>query len=257
MKIKVAVLQYDCPEEAKESVVRLEEMVGQAAKLGAKLVVAPETAVGEAMETKKTGVDYLPDLAKIARRHKVYLATSYYKKDGQKFVEQGYAVAPDGKVVVDHRKMYLAKPEMEDLGVQGGNGLKVGQSGAGKLGMLMCKDGFNRYSHFLYERFGELGVEIICVPSWFIGWKELDTHQYIKGLFTYGAFASRAFVLVSGSLNEFLNSFGRSLIISPVRGVLKEGSSDKEEILVEELDLNEVNKARKFDSWWQPKERII
>ena len=257
MKVKVAVLQYDCPEGTKESTSRLDEMVGRAAKLGAKLVVAPETAVGEAIETKKTGVDYLPDLAAIARRHKVHLATSYYKKERGGFFEQGYVVGPDGKPVVDHRKIYLAKPEIENLGVQGGGQLKVGGSRLGKLGMLMCKDGFNRYSHFLYERFNELGVEIICVPSWFIGWKELDTHQYVKGLFTYGAFASRAYVLVSGSLNEFLNSFGRSLIISPVRGVLKEGSPNKEEILVEELDLDEVRQARRFDSWWQPKERVI
>jgi len=38
---------------------------------------------------------------------------------------------------------------------------------------------------------------------------------------------------------------------------LKEGSPDKEEILIEELDLEEVKKAREFDSWWQPKKRVI
>lgn len=256
MKVKVAVLQYNCPEYPEESLRKLNEMVGQASFMGAKLVVAPETSVGDAVDTKNSGRDYLQDLIEISLNNKVYLATSYYKKSEKSFKEQGYIVSPEGEIVVSHEKIYLAKPEVDDLGVQPGNKLEVGNSEVGKLGMLMCKDGFNKYSHFLYEKFNTSGAEIICIPSWFIGWKEMDTSTYIKAIFTYGAFTSRSFVLVSGSLNERLDSFGRSLIISPVNGVLREGSPDKKEILMEELELDEVKKAREFDSWWQPKKKV-
>ena len=257
MKVKVAVLQYDVPEKTDESFLKLDEMVDKAVKMGAKLVVAPETAVGEAGETKETGIDHLPRLADIAHRHKVYLATSYYKKDGDRFFNQGYIVAPDGNPVVGHKKVYPAKPEVDNLGVVAGGEVNVAETEIGKLGMLICKDGFNRHSHFLYEKLGELGAEIVCIPNWSIGWKEINTQEYVKGMYTYGTFASRAFVLMSDCINKSFNSYGRSLIISPVRGVLKEGSVDKEEILVEELDLDEVKKAKEFDSWWQPKERIV
>jgi len=257
MKVKVAVLQYDVPDGTDDSFRKLDELVDKAVKLGARLVVAPETAVGNAGETKETGVDLLPRLADIAHKHGAYLVTSYYKKDGDKFFNQGYVVAPDGKPVVGHKKVYPAKPEVDNLGVVAGNEVVVADTEVGKLGMLICKDGFNKNSHFLYEKLRELGAEIVCIPAWSIGWKEMNTQEYVRNLYTYGAFASRAFVLMSDCINKSFNSFGRSLIVSPIRGVLQEGSVDKEEILIQELDLDEVKQAREFDAWWQPKERVI
>ena len=72
-------------------------MVAKAAKLGAQLIVAPETAVGEAMDSKKSGKDYLPELSAMATKNNVY----------------------------------LAKPEIEDLGVMPGSDLRVGKSKIG------------------------------------------------------------------------------------------------------------------------------
>jgi predicted amidohydrolase len=256
MKVKVAVLQYEIPQSRDDSFKKLSELVLQASWAGSKLVVAPETAVGVLSEIKGEEVDLLARLAEIASDNGVYLATSYYTKDKGKFYNQGHIVSPEGKSVVSHRKMYLAKPEAEEDKINPGNNLKVGKSDIGNLGMLICKDGFNKYSHFLYERLNKLSAEIVCIPTWSLGWKEMNTQEYIKALFVYGAFASRAFVLMSGNLNVKTNSFGRSLIISPIKGVLKEGSTDRKEILYEELDLDEVKKAREFDSWWQPKERV-
>jgi predicted amidohydrolase len=256
MKVKVAVLQYDCPPETDASFTKLNEMVMQASWAGAKLVVAPETAVGNAEDVKTNkATDYLPRLSEMAKKHGIYLATSYYLIEKNNVYNRGTIIAPDGMEVVMHKKIYLAKPEVENLGVVGGNKLEVRESEIGKLGMLICKDATNKYSHYLYERFNILGAEIICIPNWSIDWKEINTQEYSKAMFVYGAFISRAFVLRSGNLNKFLNSYGRSLIISPIRGVLKEGSIEHKEILYEDLDLDEVKKAREFDSWWQPKEK--
>lgn len=254
MKVKVAVLQYDVPEDSNSSFKKLEEMVGQAVWSGAKLVVAPETSVGNLQELAGDNYDHFPRLSEIAKNQKVYLATSYYTLDSEKVFEQGHIISPEGKSVLSHRKIYLAPPEVKD-GINAGNNLEVVDTEIGKLGMLICKDGFNKYSHFLYDKLGQMGAEIICIPAWSLGWKELDTREYVKSLYVYGAFASRAFVLMSGNLNKSSDSFGRSLIISPIKGVLKEGSDDRKEILTEELDLAEVVKARQFDSWWQPRKR--
>jgi predicted amidohydrolase len=254
MKIKVAVLQYEVPEEIDASFKKLDELTMQASWAGAQLIVAPETSVGMVKEVKESGVDYFPRLSEISKKHEVYLATSFYTKDKEKFYNQGHIISPDGKSVVSHRKLYLAKPEFDD-GVVTGDSLEVAETEVGKLGMLICKDGFNKYSHFLYDKFNNLEAEIICIPTWSLSWKEMNTQEYIKSLYVYGSFASHAFILVSGNLNMSTNSFGRSLIVSPVRGVLKEGSTNRKEILYEELDLDEVKKAREFDSWWQPKQK--
>lgn len=255
MKVKVAVLQYDVPEGTDASFKKLGEMVGNASWSGAKLVVVPETAVGSAKELKEDN-DHLPRLSELTQKHKVFLVTSFYNLEKGKVYNQGVIVSPEGKLILSQKKIYIAKPEAENIGVKPGDKLGVVKTEIGKLSMLVCEDGFNKYSHYLYEKLNKLGAEIICIPTWSIGWKELNTQEYVKAHFVYGAFASRAYVLMSDTTNKTFNSFGRSLIISPIKGVLKEGSVDRKEILTEDIDLSEVEKARKFDSHWQPKKRI-
>jgi predicted amidohydrolase len=208
-------------------------------------------------DVKNASTDYLPYLQNIARNQGIAIATSFYSLVDNSYFNQGYIVSSTGDIVHKHKKIYLAPPERDNDGITAGKELTASQSDMGKVGMLICKDGFNRFSHFLYEKLNDLGVEIICIPTWSLEWDELDTQEYIKSLFVYGAFASRAYILVSGNLNKESKSFGRSLLVSPVRGVLHEGSPDNEELIIEEIDLDEVKKARKFDSWWQPKVRII
>ena len=199
----------------------------------------------------------MPELKKISKNYNLSIATSLYTKEENKYFNQGYVVSDNGEVLNKHRKIYLAPPERDKDGISGGQELNVSKTDFGTIGMLICKDGFNRYSHFLYEQLGNKGSEIICVPTWSLTWDELNTQEYIKSMFVYGAFISRSFVLVSGNLNKETKSFGRSLIISPVKGVLQEGSQDNEELLVQEIELDEVTKSREFDNWWQPKEKII
>lgn len=256
MKVKIAVLQYDVPESLDISFLKLDEMVGNAVWSGVKLVVAPETSVGNIKELKKE-TDHLPRLSEIAKKYKVFLATSYYNLEKDEVHNQGVIVSPEGNLVLKHKKIYLAKPEVKEDGVKHGNKLNTIETDIGELAMLICKDGFNKYSHFLYEDLNKRKAEVICVPTWSLGFPEMNTKEYIKAHFVYGAFTSRAFVLVAGNLNKSTKSFGGSLIISPINGVLKEGSIDRKEILTHEIDLFEVEKARKFDSHWQPKKKII
>lgn len=258
MKIKVAVLQYDCPEDIDNSIKKLDEMVEKASQKDVKIVVAPETSIGMLGDVKTVGADYLPQLSKIAKKHNVFLSTSFYKKVGDEIYNQGYIIDDEGKPVLEHKKVYLAPPEKNEQKISSGNSIASKETKIGNLGMLICKDGFTKYSHFMYQKFCDLGTEIICAPTWSIGWKNtVGNDEYVKALYTYGSFISRAYVLMSGNLNKSSQSFGRSLIISPIKGVLQEGSTDKEEILIQEIDLDEVKRIREFDSWWQPDKRII
>ncbi|MFC1790371.1 carbon-nitrogen hydrolase family protein [Patescibacteria group bacterium] len=256
-RIKVAVAQYEVPGSTKDSIKKLNQVASLAEKKEAKLLVAPETAIGMLGDVKSSGRDCLPDLQEAARKNNINIATSFYIKEKDKFYNQGYIVSNSGEVINSHRKIYLAPPEREQDGISPGKKLTVSKSRLGNLAMLICKDGFNKYSHFLYKKLGQQKTDIVCLPTWSLGMFKPSTQEYIKALFVYGAFTSRAFVLVSGNLNKETKSFGRSLIVSPIKGVLKEGSSDKEELLVQDLDLNEPKRARRFDSWWQPKKRVL
>jgi predicted amidohydrolase len=257
MKIKVGVAQYDVPESVEDSVSKLDEVVKKASANSVKLLVAPETAIGMLGDVKTAGTDYLPQLKDICKRNSVTLATSFYHKEDGKFYNQGYIVSDNGDVFHSYRKIYLAPPEKEQDGISSGKKFIVSRTSLGKLGMMICKDGFNKYSHYLYQQLFDQEADITCIPTWSLGWKEMDIQEYIRSIYVYGAFISRSFFLVAGNLNKSTSSFGKSLIISPVRGILKEGSSDREEILIEEIDTNDVKRAREFDSWWQPKKQCF
>jgi len=260
MKEIVAVAQYDVPESVDASIKKLNEVARNASSQKAVLLVAPETAIGMLADVKSASTDYLPELKKIAVNNEIAIATSFYVAEDGKYYNQGYIVSDEGEVILSHRKIYLAPPEIEEDGLTGSDKLESADSKLGKMGMIICKDGFNKYSHFLYQNLFDQNIEITCVPTWSIGRSKalgVNNSQYVKAMYVYGSFLSRSYFLVSGNLNKSTESFGKSLIISPIRGVLREGSSEKEELLIEEIDLDEVRKAREFDSWWQPKERVI
>ncbi len=256
-KIRVAVVQYDVPMSVESSFVKLDDLTREASRNSVQLLVVPETAIGMLGDVKSVGTDYLSRVQEIAQRNHIAFALSFYRRLNENYVNQGYIVSESGTVLHSTRKVYLAPPERDHDGITPGSEVTVSETPIGRLGMLICKDGFNRFSHFMYERLNQLGCEIMCVPTWSIGWKDFDVIPYVKSLYQYGAFASRAFVLVSGNLNTGTRSFGNSLIISPISGIVREGSPDKEEILIEDIDLNDVKKAREFDSWWQPNVRIV
>lgn len=258
-RVKVAVCQYDVPMQAEPAKVKLIEIAGRAKKEGVQLLVAPETAVSDLVDTKKDETDYLPVVQEIARETKIAIATSMYRLESGGYFNHGYVIGPRAEIWVEHKKLYPAPPEIED-GVLSGSSLEVADTPLARMGMLVCKDTFTRYSHYLYEKLGAEKVEIICVPTWSLGWNKTETgkysREYIRTFLEYGAFLTRSFILASGTLNQRFGSYGRAMIISPIRGVIRMGSTDKEELLVEEIDLGEVEDSRAWDEKWQPKERL-
>jgi predicted amidohydrolase len=257
MNVTVAVAQYEVPFDAKESFEKLSQMVTEACKNNAKLLVLPETSVGYLASVKNNGTDYLPQLGKIAWENNIAISTSYYTKVDKSYFNQGVVINGQGKVQLNYQKIYLAQPEIDEDKISAGNTLGTARLDFGTVGMIICKDGFNKYSHYLYEKLANDHVDIICIPSWSLGIWETNTEDYIKTFYTYGSYISRSFVLVAGNLNKETKSFGRSLIINPRTGVITEGSRDKEELLVETIEIDDVKSARLFDGKWQPKKRII
>jgi predicted amidohydrolase len=254
MKIKVAVAQYVIPEAVEESLAKLESMAQEAKSRGADLIVAPECGLGYWAQLREHDRDFLPDLQSIAKRNSIAISTTFYRKDHSEYFNQGFVVSKTGEVLHSHKKIYIATPEEEE-NLSCGKDISVVDSYLGRLGMLICKDAFVTHSHYFYEKFFEWETELLCIPMWSLKW-EIFTEEQRKAYIVYAAFRSRAFVVMSSNLNPETGSFGRSMIISPIYGVLQEASADKEELLVQEIDLDEVKQARAYDAWWQPKKKL-
>jgi len=139
--------------------------VARAAEQKADLIVLPETLTAlrgkwdyEAAAEPVPGpsTDYFGTLA---RQHNLYIVAGLVERDGSLIYNVAALVGPEG-FVGKYRKVCLPRGE-HDAGVQPGKDFPVFQTRFGKVGMMVCYDGF------FPEPARELtrnGAEVIAFP---------------------------------------------------------------------------------------------
>ena len=121
-------------------------LIEEAAKRRADLVVLPEVV------TYGSGVTYV-DVAEtipgpstlffgdLAKKHGMYLVPGLVERDGPLIYNVAVLIGPDGTIVGKYRKICLPRGEI-DGGVTPGHEYPVFQTRFGKVGMMVCYDGF-------------------------------------------------------------------------------------------------------------------
>jgi len=143
-------------------------LIAEAARNGADLVVLGETVhyvglgkkpheVAEPIPGPST--EYFSGLAK---KHGTHIVVSLYERDGRLVYNVALLIGPDGRIIGKYRKVCLPHSEIE-AGVMPGNDYPVFDTKFGKVGMMVCYDGFfPEVARELSKR----GAEIIAWPVW-------------------------------------------------------------------------------------------
>lgn len=156
----------------------LQPLVEEAARKGARIVVAPECAVsGFAVHTDRPiqweafrgacePVDG-PRMAQVrgwARELGIYLAVGYMEQAGEHRYNACAFWGPDGQLIGNYRKTHIGYPEqnVESQLVEAGDALPVFDTELGKIGILICMD---RYYPEASLTLAARGAEIILMPS--------------------------------------------------------------------------------------------
>jgi predicted amidohydrolase len=153
------------PEENREQFVPLIE---DAARQRADLVVLGETltyvATGRtyaecAEPVPGPSTDFFGELA---RKHDMYIVAGLLERDEHLVYNVAVLIGPDGSVVGKYRKVCLPRGEIEE-GCAPGREYPVFDTRFGKLGMMVCYDGFfPEVARELTNR----GAEVIAWPVW-------------------------------------------------------------------------------------------
>lgn len=143
-------------------------LIEKAAEQKVDLVVLPET-----LTFFGTGLSYV-DCAEpipgpsteyfgeLARRHKLYIVAGLLERDGHLVYNVSTLIGPDGGVIGTYRKVTLPRGEIEG-GITPGKEYPVFHTPIGKIGMMICYDGFfPEVARELSNR----GAEIIAWPVW-------------------------------------------------------------------------------------------
>ena len=142
--------------------------IAEAARQKADLVVLPETLTYYGTNRKMAdcaepvpgpSTDYFGALAK---KHNLYIVAGLVERDGPLIYNVAVLLGPDGTVAGKYRKVCLPRGEIE-AGVEPGSEYHVFTTRFGKLGMMVCYDGFfPEVARELSNR----GAEVIAWPVW-------------------------------------------------------------------------------------------
>jgi predicted amidohydrolase len=169
-KVRLASVHYR-PRGAKKPIDACRQfapLIEEAARRKADLVVLGETltyaGVGSsyaecAESIPGPSTDFFGELA---RKHELYLVAGLIERDGHQLFNVAVLIAPDGKVAGKYRKVCLPDGEY-DKGMSPGTDYPVFTTRLGKIGMMICYDGFfPEVARELSNR----GAEIIAWPVW-------------------------------------------------------------------------------------------
>jgi predicted amidohydrolase/putative intracellular protease/amidase len=143
-------------------------LIAEAAKQKADLVVLGETVPYVRVKKKPhETAESIPGptteyFGGLAKKHKLHVVVSLYERDGKVVYNACVLLGPDGKLIGKYRKVCLPHAEVE-WGVAPGNDYPVFDTKLGKIGMMVCYDGFfPEVARELTNR----GAEVIAFPVW-------------------------------------------------------------------------------------------
>ncbi len=169
-RVRVATIHHrpregTTPREKRE---QFAPFIEQAAREQAELVVLPETLTYYG--TGKTYADCAEPVpgpsteyfGRLAKQHDLYIVAGLLEQDKHLIYNVAVLIGPDGEIVGKYRKVTLPRGEIEG-GITPGEDYPVFETRIGKIGMMVCYDGFfPEVARELSNR----GAEMIAWPVW-------------------------------------------------------------------------------------------
>jgi predicted amidohydrolase len=157
-KVRLATVHL-LPREGKEPSDKPPQyaaLIAEAAKQKADLVV-----LGETLTYYGTGKK-MHECAETVKQHGLHLVAGLVERDGKTIYNTAALLGPDGSLIGKYRKVTLPRSEIE-AGITPGREYPVFETRFGKVGMMICYDGFfPEVARALTIR----GAEVIAWPVW-------------------------------------------------------------------------------------------
>lgn len=168
--VKLATVHY-CPHEGStpaEKREQFEPFIAEAGEQGVDLIVLPET-----LTYYGTGLTFAecaepipgPSTAyfgQLADEHDIHIVAGLLERDAHLIYNVAVLIDPDGEIVGSYRKVTLPRGEIEG-GITPGSEYPVFETEFGKVGMMVCYDGF--FPEVARE-LTKNGAEVIAWPVW-------------------------------------------------------------------------------------------
>ena len=268
MKVTLGLLQHACGPDPKANLSKALSLAEKAAKQGAQIISTQELfrsqyfCQNEDHENFKLA-EPIPGpstqaFQKIAKKHKVVIVASLFEKRTSGLYHNTAAIIDaDGSLLGVYRKMHIPDDPLyyeKFYFTPGDTGFKAWDTRYGRIGVLICWDQWCPEG----ARLTALdGAEILFYPT-AIGWHSGEKKEH--GVHQHGAWETiqRAHAVANGCYvaatnrvglerpvgGDGIEFWGQSFVAGTSGQILTKASRDKEEVLLQEVDLGTVDVTR-------------
>jgi len=273
---KVALIQMKCSPRPAENLKQAIGFVQQAAKKGANIICLPELFQTQYFCQREDHAlfdcaEAIPGpssvkLAAVARKTKTVLIASLFEKRARGLYHNtAVTFGPDGKQVSLYRKMHIPDDPLyyeKFYFTPGDTGFLSTSTKYGNIGTLVCWDQW-------YPEGARLtalaGADILFYPT-AIGWHPSEKARHGKAQHDAWRTIQRSHAIANGvyvaavnrvghedgnvngnkaQAGDGLEFWGASFLCDPFGRIVLEGSHNKEEVLIAEIDLGKVENVRR------------
>ncbi|MGA3053774.1 MAG: carbon-nitrogen hydrolase [Candidatus Korobacteraceae bacterium] len=278
---QIGVVQMSCTPEPEQNLERAIAHIRGAAARGAEVVCLPELFQTQYFCQREDIA--LFDLAEsipgpatarlgdLARELKITIVASLFERRAPGIYHNTAAILnADGKLAGIYRKMHIPDDPLyyeKYYFTPGDLGFKAFDTGAGKIGTLVCWDQW-------YPEAARLtalqGANVLFYPT-AIGWHPDEKAQYGEAQYDAWKTMQRAHAIANGvyvavpnrvgfetgnirgkvAPGKGLEFWGGSFIADPFGQVIAQASHDKEEVLIAEVDLQRIEEVRRNWPFWR------
>lgn len=260
MKIKIAACQFKIKQFLpKYNLKRIEKFIKTASKKNVDIIVFPEDFLTGPICGKLEFADsqrkYIKIFKNLAKKYKISIIPgSIIEKEKTGIFNKTYFVEKNGKVKGEYRKINLWHPERRYL--TPGNKISVFNTKYGKIGLIICWD---LMFPEIFRKMVKLGAKIIFCPSYWlyedagkgIAYDKNSEARLIDSLSQARAFENEIIFVFCNAVGTFIfknfkaELVGHCQITAPFKGVVKKLNHNKEELLIQDIDLKILNIAEK------------
>ncbi len=270
-KITVAAVQMRCEKDRQANLKKAEKMVRKAAEAGANVILLPELFEREYFcqqrcyefyqYAEETNVNAAVQMGiRLAKELGVVLPISFYEKDVNNLYNSIACIDADGKILGVYRKTHIPDDhyyQEKFYFTPGDSGFQVFRTRFGTIGVGICWDQwFPETARCMVLEGAELlfyptaiGSEPILECDSMPHWRRCMQGHAASNLIPVIA-ANRIGVETvepsaeNGGQSSSLNFYGSSFVADETGELLETAARDKEEILMQSFDLDELQQKR-------------
>jgi len=261
--VTVGLIQMSCGPEPEANLKKAIGRIGEAAKKGARIICLPELfrsqyfCQSEDIKNFKLA-ETIPGpsieaLSKVARQKKIVIVASIFeKRTAGIYHNTAVVIDANGKIAGKYRKMHIPDDPLyyeKFYFTPGDLGFRTHETKYGKIGALVCWDQWFPEAARLTAL---SGAQFLFYPT-AIGWLPNEKPEMRRAQHSAWETIQRAHAIANGVyvavVNRVghegqLNFWGQSFGADPFGRIIAKASSDQEEVLIVDCDLDQIDETR-------------